>query len=439
MGVVVGARHLQLDTRVAIKFLLPGTLTDSDAMARFSREARAAVRITNEHVARVLDVGELEDGSPYIVMEFLEGADLATRLRSQGQLSIEEAVEVIIQTCEALAEAHGLGIVHRDLKPANLFCIRRPDGLPWIKVLDFGISKLTSDDPFSQGGITQSAVVMGSPAYMSPEQMQSARYVDARTDIWALGVVLFELLAGQAPFQGESLADIILRVSTRPVPSLREARRDCPTKLEDVVKKCLEKDRNTRFVDVAALAVALLPFAPDRARVSVERIARTTHRDTGSSTVTTLGIEPGSLPPLLPSGTSSALGLTNAPRNTRGLPRSGLVAILGAGALVAGGMLLLVTRPREKPVPATTVTSGSEPLSPPPVYSIAVPTEPSTKPESLEPLRLPEATSPIASAPSARPTASAVAPSLPPRLQLQRPTPQPKHPPVHSSTHEDVY
>src|SRR5271165_1232509 len=183
MGVVVAAHHLQLDRLVAIKFLLPGTLKNADAVARFTREAQAAVRITNEHVARVLDVGSLKNGAPYIVMEFLEGTDLATRLKGLGRLSIEEAVEDVLQACEALSEAHGLGIVHRDLKPANLFCIRRPDGLPWIKVLDFGISKLLSDNPASPHvDMTQSAVVMGSPAYMSPEQMQSARYVDARSD-----------------------------------------------------------------------------------------------------------------------------------------------------------------------------------------------------------------------------------------------------------------
>jgi serine/threonine-protein kinase len=204
MGVVVAAHHLQLETRVAIKFLLPGTLKDADAVARFAREARAAAKITNEHVARVFDVGALETGAPYIVMEFLDGVDLATRLRSQGPLDIEEAVEFLLQICEALAEAHALGIVHRDLKPANLFCFRRPDGLPWIKILDFGISKTLHTEGFSaQAAFTQSAAIMGSPRYMSPEQMQSARNVDARSDIWALGIVLYELLAGRPPFKAK--------------------------------------------------------------------------------------------------------------------------------------------------------------------------------------------------------------------------------------------
>ncbi|MGH7270161.1 MAG: serine/threonine protein kinase, partial [Polyangiaceae bacterium] len=176
MGVVVAAHHLQLDEKVALKFLLPHALTNAEAMARFEREARAAVKIKSEHVARVSDVGKLENGSPYMVMEYLEGTDLAGWLEKRGALSIEEAVEFVLQACEAIAEAHALGIVHRDLKPANLFCVRRADGRLSIKVLDFGISKVT------KGGIqdvsmTRTTAIMGSPLYMSPEQMQSSKQV----------------------------------------------------------------------------------------------------------------------------------------------------------------------------------------------------------------------------------------------------------------------
>src|SRR5260221_13900920 len=219
MGVVVAARHVQLDDKVAIKFLLPEMLGNPEAVGRFAREARAAVKIKNEHVARVTDVGTLENGAPYMVMEYLEGGDLAAWIQQRGALPIEQAVEFVLQACEAIADAHGLGIVHRDLKPANLFCIRRSDGQLSIKVLDFGISKVTGLAGSGPGmSVTKTAAVMGSPLYMSPQQMQSSRDVDSRTDIWSLGVILYELIAGKVPFSGESLPDGGIQIATQPTP-----------------------------------------------------------------------------------------------------------------------------------------------------------------------------------------------------------------------------
>ncbi|HMA94886.1 MAG TPA: serine/threonine-protein kinase, partial [Polyangiaceae bacterium] len=235
MGVVVAARHLQLDEMVAIKYLSPGALEHPTAVSRFLREAKAAVRIKSEHVARVSDVGTLSTGVPYLVMEYLEGGDLAQWLKKHGRMSIEQAVEFVLQALEAIADAHGLGIVHRDLKPANLFCVRRSDGLFSIKLLDFGISK--AQDPRSSddhGDITAPAVVMGSPLYMSPEQMRSAREVDARTDIWSIGVILYELLTGVAPFAGTTVSEICVKAASEaPVP-MRTLRPDLPLELEAV-------------------------------------------------------------------------------------------------------------------------------------------------------------------------------------------------------------
>jgi serine/threonine-protein kinase len=273
MGAVVAAQHLQLETRVAIKFLLPQMLAHEDAVARFAREARNAVRITNEHVARVLDVGTLDNGAPYMVMEYLQGADLSVLLQQRGGLPIEEVLDFILQAMEAIAEAHALGIVHRDLKPANLFCTRRPDGKPHVKVLDFGISKTLG--PGAAGSLTATTALMGSPFYMSPEQMQASGAVDARTDIWSLGVIIFELLTGQTPFYGESIPEVCVKVAVKEPPPLRALRPDVPEGLALAIATCLQKDREQRYRNVAALALALQPFAPPRAKASVERIVDT--------------------------------------------------------------------------------------------------------------------------------------------------------------------
>jgi serine/threonine protein kinase len=272
MGVVVAAKHMQLGEPVAIKLLLPQMTADPEAVNRFAREALAAVRIKGEHVARVFDVGTLETGAPYIVMEFLEGVDLACWIRDRGPSPIDLAVDFVLQACLAVAEAHRLGIVHRDLKPSNLFCVRGIDGRPFIKVLDFGISKMTTFNTHGPKVRTMTSAIMGSPLYMSPEQMQSTKDVDSRTDIWALGVVLYELVTGRAPFKGQTTAELIIEIATKEPPSLREVRPDAPEGLEDVVKKCFAKDRESRYGDVGELARALGPFAPHEVRPVVEQI-----------------------------------------------------------------------------------------------------------------------------------------------------------------------
>jgi serine/threonine-protein kinase len=276
MGAVVAAHHLQLDSKVAIKFLLPDMLANQEAVARFANEARRAVKITSEHVARVYDVGALENGAPYMVMEYLQGADLSVLLHQRGPLPLEDAVDFLLQAMEAIAEAHALGIVHRDLKPANLYIIQKPDGRLHIKVLDFGISKSTdgAGGPASLSR-TVTAALMGSPFYMAPEQMEGGTEIDARVDVWALGVILFELLTGKVPFDGTTVPEISIRIATRPPPPLREIRPDVPDALQRVVSGCLEKDRERRFRTVADLAAALLPFAPARSQPSAERIANT--------------------------------------------------------------------------------------------------------------------------------------------------------------------
>src|SRR4051794_8327169 len=247
MGVVVAARHLLLDTDVALKFLLT---REPDVVERFSREARAAARIQSEHVGRVLDVGALDDGSPFMVMEYLAGEDLS-RVLERGPLAVMDAVDYLLQACEAIAEAHALGIVHRDLKPANLFLAQRALGRSMVKVLDFGISR---------GGATASRLtltgtgVLGSPQYMSPEQWMESRAVGARSDVWSLGVVLYEMIAGRRPFEGDSFAAIFTAIVHGAPPPLPAS---IPPALAAAVLRCLEKDQTRRFPDVPSLAVAI--------------------------------------------------------------------------------------------------------------------------------------------------------------------------------------
>lgn len=277
MGVVYLATHLQLDEKVAIKFLRTEFTgpQGGELAGRFLREARASAKIKSEHVVRVHDVGSIDTGAPYIVMEFLTGKDLDQIVSQHGFLPIPQAIDYVLQACEALAEAHHIGIVHRDLKPANLFLMHRADGSPCVKVLDFGISKFkdaTSNTP--DMGMTKTHAVMGSPRYMSPEQMRSSRDVDARADIWAIGIILYELLAGTVPFNGESMPQICAAILEETPKKLRTLRPELTAELDAIVSKCLAKKPDDRFANVAHLARALAAFGTPDARASAERIAR---------------------------------------------------------------------------------------------------------------------------------------------------------------------
>jgi eukaryotic-like serine/threonine-protein kinase len=272
MGIVLAATHLQLEHLVAIKVMRRDLLEDDKLLSRLLSEARAAARIRSEHVARVLDVGTLDDGAPFIVMEYLEGEDLGDLLDRQGALAVEQAVSFMLQSCEALAEVHVAEMVHRDLKPSNLFIARLPDGSPTLKILDFGISKHIGG-PAREGPATTSPQVLGSPYYMAPEQMR-ADPVDERSDIWALGTILFEMLTGRPPFIGDTLPEVYSAVLSSTPPAVDSLRPGIPVGLDDVVQRCLDKDPAQRFCDVADLAEALAAFGGPGSQQCVERITR---------------------------------------------------------------------------------------------------------------------------------------------------------------------
>jgi serine/threonine-protein kinase len=393
MGVVVAATHVELDQRVAIKFLRE---VSPEALARFQREARLLVRLKSPHVARVFDVGALDDDTPYIVMEHLDGSDLASVVTSRKKLPVEESVDYILQAMEAVAEAHALGMVHRDLKPANLFLARGAGGTTTVKVLDFGVSKILDDrasraDGSPRGGdLTNEGMALGSPGYMSAEQMTNARDVDERSDIFSLGALLYRFVGGQTPYKGNSVVTILASIATEPLTPLRTLTPDAPETFANIVERCLLQDKAARWPTVAHLANALAPYATRRGRVSIEQILATlnvTFPDDGLAETTKRPVklsQPPALGPVMGTGphfTVSARAaappmFVSTPQAMRP-PRQGLsqkttIGItLGVLALfaIAAGWRAFATSPSAVDSRAATSTSPGETASPPPAAS----------------------------------------------------------------------
>ncbi|HEY3498856.1 MAG TPA: serine/threonine-protein kinase [Polyangiaceae bacterium] len=371
MGVVVAAEHVRLGKIVALKFLLKQACENREAVSRFLREGQTLARITSAHVAHVMDVGMLEQGEPYLVMEYLEGSDFGAVLKRRGPLPIAEAVAFVLQACDAIAEAHANGIIHRDLKPSNLFLTRAADGVPLVKVLDFGISKALTqqnEEKLATAGAAQTTAavandtntgaLVGSPLYMSPEQIRNARRVDERSDIWSLGVILHELVCGKPPFEGETLVATLAAVAADTPRSMSEARSDVPPALEAVVLRCLEKRPEKRYSSIAALAQALQPFAPPEARGAVERISRLLGQaGRRSEAVEAISNDSGEEPgPTVPSweGDTAQMSSTVSPWLKRRGP-----LLIGASVLSIAviSLLLWYARATSAPVPAL---AGSE-------------------------------------------------------------------------------
>ncbi|MEO8900164.1 MAG: serine/threonine-protein kinase [Polyangiaceae bacterium] len=352
MGVVHAARDTSLDRRVALKVLLPRLVASKVAGERFLREARAATRITSEHVVKLLESDTLSDGTPLLVMEYLEGKDLRAVLREEGPLSPSQAVDYLLQALQAIAEGHTHGIVHRDVKPSNLFLTARADGTPLIKVLDFGIAKTRESDQPDDFSLTNSEdLQLGSPTYMPPEQFNNPRDVDARADIWALGVTLYELISGKQPFKGKSYVDLVSRVLNAP-PERLETAGHLPDGLGSVITRCLEKDRNHRYANAAELAVALAPFGSADARLSLSRVtglsrvrAPTPPPTVYDGTAGEATVPVASGPALAPLQSATFSEARAEPLKSKLNRKAVGLAVTGACAIV--GLLLLLGRARE--------------------------------------------------------------------------------------------
>jgi len=410
MGVVVSASHAQLGQKVAIKFLRKNANKAPEAVNRFLREARAAVGLHSAHVVRVMDVGVLDDGMPYMVMEHLIGTDLHQLLEERKTLPVSDAVDFLLQGMEAIAEAHTMGIVHRDLKPANLFLARSPDGSPLVKVLDFGISKAMGSISQEQS-LTATSAIMGSPLYMSPEQLRSSKNVDARTDVWALGVMLYELLVGRLPFEAETVTGLCAKIVADAPTPLRQIDPGLSAELEAVVLRCLEKDVSRRIASVVELAAALQPFASTEGKRAVDRIGRIG------------GVPSGPLPDVkhqvVPSRgvASTAGGQTDTAWQAPATPKRRTATYVAGGVvalLVVGIGTVAALRSTHTDSPKAAVVAPPPPVSTPaPVPSAPVTLEPAV-------------TTDVASAaPSASTPPSASVSSASPRPQPAAPKPRP--------------
>jgi len=429
-----------------VKLLPALAQRDPEVVARFVREAQTAARIQSPHVARVLDVGMLESGASYIVFEHLDGMDLADWLAARGPLPVKEVLRYALEICEALAEAHALGVVHRDIKPENLFLSRGQDGGTSIKLIDFGISKITQPSWVgTELSLTRSQTLMGSPKYMAPEQLRAARAADERSDIWSLGVVMYELLAGRGPFQADTLADLCAAVLKEEPTPLAELRPEIQPDVEQAILRCLRKSPADRFANVSELARALAPFGDDTAPVSSARVDRLLHRrpsspvlrHSGEPSATPALARVSSIPPVATSlvrssppgagipplagsdGASPGPGLEtdawdHALRRRRAVLRLVVAASVGAAAL-----LIVVALPRPRPSAAAEAGVGSASLR---VAGWAKSVAEAIESEQRQPPKEPPARTTEPPAPQAKPRPAPRPAPSPPRPESSAPT-----------------
>jgi eukaryotic-like serine/threonine-protein kinase len=410
MGRVYEARHVTLSRRFAIKLIAPELALNREVLRRFENEAKAAGQLEHPNLVAVTDFGRVADGSPFMVMEYLEGESCAALLKRTGPLPVPRAAGIVVQACRGVARAHKSGIIHRDLKPENIFIADAGDGTDLVKVLDFGIAKLR---PVDATAVTKTGTAMGTASYMSPEQARGESSIDHRTDVWSLGVVLYELLTGHKPFEGDEFLHIVHRIATAdPVP-LQQRRPDLPPGLVQIVQRAMAKDLGDRTPTVVALAEDLAPFtgrgeAAENRTSAAAVVVRSVPADSGDRPIDTA---------LSHSGPIAADGVPGAPRPDRSGIRRAVVIGLSVAALAAIGAVALLARgPAAPPAPNGLVPTEIAPAAAPP--ATAARSAPAV--EQAAALPAPSAQPPDTPAPSAAPPSVAAAARAKPA-----PTPRP--------------
>ena len=372
MGAVFRARHELLDQRVALKIMRPELARQREPAQRFLREARAAATIQSDHVAKVSDVGCIGESVPFMVMEFLVGEDLEAAVSGDRWMPIDRAVDILLQALAGVAAAHARGIVHRDIKPSNLFLERRDGAHDRVKVLDFGISKVSDDesDALRAGATTRVGAMMGTPRYMSPEQIADSKRVDAGTDLWALGLVAYELLAGRYPFEAETSGELLSKILGSPIPSIRSARPEVPDELERAVFRALEKSRPLRYERAEDFMRALAPFGSSRVRLSL--VSEVPPAPARSSRIDILQVAPVAKPPL-PTVTG-VMSLRSVPGP--GGRRMMIGALVGTLTLGVAVCAWTVAAPRRAPSPVPAPNADPRNFEGEPVPTSAAPSDP---------------------------------------------------------------
>ncbi len=424
MAVVYSARHLHLNERYAIKVLRPALATNPNVVSRFLQEARAAAQLRSDFVCRVFDVGLLHDGVPYMVMELLEGEDLGAMLLRTGTLSVDQAVEFVIQACEALAEAHAAGLVHRDIKPENLFLTVRRDGWATVKLLDFGISKIIDAETISTTlrRHVDTRDLLGTPHYMAPETVRSSKDAGPRSDLWSMGVVLYELLSGRLPFKGATVPEVSAAIIETDPDALSSLRADLVPELVEVVHWCLAKQPELRVTSAAELALQLLPFAPRRSRAVVERMQSLARAQGELFEIPQSAFPPPpAVPPMppVPDMPTSVMApvensVTMAAEEAPQRSRLGWWLLSAAAAFAIGGTITWMTirtKGEAAAAPSATSTAASTVLAPEVL-------------ETSEPADAQPAPAPAPAEPDAQPQAPTT--DAPPRPQPVRPGPLPR-------------